>query len=64
MPGHCDQAYHMFYLLFSDLNKRSKFIKFMKKKGISCVFHYVALNDTPMGNNFGWMRGDCPVAEK
>lgn len=63
VPHHCDQAYHMFYLLFPRLKDRSNFIKYMKSKNISCVFHYQPLNDSPMGNKFGWGKGDCPVTE-
>ena len=53
----------MFYMLFPNLSSRTKFIKTMRSNGINCVFHYLPLNDSLMGNKFGWARGDCPVSE-
>lgn len=35
----------------------------MKNKGISCVFHYLPLNDSTVGNKNGWEKGDCPITE-
>ena len=63
VPLNCEQAYHMFYLVFDNLDNRSRFIKEMKHYGVSCAFHYLPLNDAPMGNKFGWGKGDCPVTE-
>ena len=63
IPEHCEQSYHMFYLLFPSLNSRSEFIQKMNKKNIGCVFHYLPLNDSKMGNEFGWRKGDCPISE-
>ncbi len=63
VPDHCDQSYHMFYIILPSLQERTRFIIEMKKMNINCVFHYTPLNDTPMGNKFGWVRGDCPVSE-
>ncbi len=63
VPHYCDQTYHMFYMLFQRLKDRSNFIQYMKNKNIACVFHYQPLNNSPMGNKFGWGKGDCPVTE-
>ena len=35
---------HMFYLVFPDLEKRTRFIAAMKEREIQCVFHYLALH--------------------
>lgn len=35
---------HMFYLCFSSLNERDKFIQYMKSKDIQVVFHYQSLH--------------------
>ena len=43
VPSHCDQSYHMFYLLLPSLEKRSAFIGYLKERGIQCVFHYQPL---------------------
>ena len=63
IPEHCEQTYHMFYMLFPSLSIRAKFLKMIRGKGINCVFHYLPLNDSIMGNKYGWGKGDCPVTE-
>jgi dTDP-4-amino-4,6-dideoxygalactose transaminase len=63
IPGHCEQAYHMFYLLLPDLERRQAFIAYMKERGILCVFHYLPLHLSDMGRKYGGKPGDCPVTE-
>lgn len=46
IPDSATNNAHMFYLLFPDLVKRTDFIAKMKEKGISCVFHYLALHSS------------------
>lgn len=63
IPDDCAQAYHMYYLLFPDLEKRQKFIRHLKDHGILSVFHYLPLHLSEMGLKFGGKLGDCPVTE-
>jgi len=63
IPEYCEQAYHMYYLLFPNLEKRQAFIEYMKKQGILCVFHYLPLHLSDMGKKFGGKVGDCPITE-
>ncbi len=63
IPAHNEQAYHMFYLLFPDLERRQAFIGHMKRGGILCVFHYLPLHLSDMGRKFGGKPGDCPATE-
>ena len=63
VPAHCDQAFHMFYLLMPDLGARTRFIAHLKQAGIMAVFHYVPLHLSGMGVKFGGKVGDCPVTE-
>jgi len=63
IPEHCDQAYHMFYMLFPGEPSRSRMIAHLKAKGILSVFHYLPLHLSDMGLRFGGKRGDCPVTE-
>lgn len=63
VPGHCDQAYHMFYMLFPTLAKRQAFIQYLKEQGILSVFHYLPLHLSDLGRRFGGKEGDCPVTE-
>jgi len=45
-------AYHVFALIFNNLNLRQKFINFMKKKNIFCYFHYFPLHNSSFGKKF------------
>lgn len=64
VPEHCEQPYHMFYMLLPDLERRQAFIARMKSHGMIAPFHYLPLNASPMGLRCGGKLGDCPVTEK
>lgn len=64
VPEHCEQAYHMFYLLMPSLEVRQAFIAHLKAQGILAVFHYLPLHLSDMGRKFGGQAGDCPVTER
>jgi dTDP-4-amino-4,6-dideoxygalactose transaminase len=64
VPAHCEQSYHMFYLLFPSLEKRSAAIAHLKARGILAVFHYLPLHLSPMGEKFGGKAGDCEITER
>jgi len=63
VPAHCEQPFHMFYLLMPNLEIRTRFIAHMKERNIMCVFHYLPLHLSDMGVKFGGKPGDCPVTE-
>ncbi|MHB9034791.1 MAG: dTDP-4-amino-4,6-dideoxygalactose transaminase [Anaerolineae bacterium] len=63
IPAHCDQPYHMYYLLMPSFAVRTRFIDWMKARDILCVFHYLPLHLSDMGRKFGGQPGDCPVTE-
>jgi len=63
VPSHCEQAFHLFYLIMPSKKMRDAFINYTKRKGILTVFHYVPLHLSPMGRKYGAKPGDCPVAE-
>jgi len=64
IPPHCEQSYHMFYLLMPSLEARSALIAHLKAHGILSVFHYLPLNTSDMGQRFDGKPGDCPVTEQ
>jgi dTDP-4-amino-4,6-dideoxygalactose transaminase len=64
VPAHCEQSYHMFYLLFPNLEKRQAAIQHLKKRDILAVFHYLPLHLSPMGEKYGGKAGDCEVTER
>ncbi len=64
VPAHCEQSYHMYYLIFPSLEIRQEFIQYLRGKGINAVFHYLPLNNSKMGLKYGGKPGDCPIAER
>jgi len=64
VPAHCEQTYHMFYVLFPSLEKRQAAIAHLKERGIQAVFHYLPLHLSPMGEKLGGKEGDCPITEE
>ncbi len=64
VPSHCEQTYHMFYLLLPSLARRQALMAHLKTRGIMSVFHYVPLHLSPMGQSMGGKPGDCPVTEQ
>jgi dTDP-4-amino-4,6-dideoxygalactose transaminase len=63
VPSHCDQAYHMYYLLMPSLAARQSLIEHLKARGILAVFHYLPLHLSEYGCRWGGKLGDCPVTE-
>jgi dTDP-4-amino-4,6-dideoxygalactose transaminase len=63
VPAYCEQTYHMFYILFPNLEKRQAAIAHLKARGIQAVFHYLPLHLSPMGEKYGGKPGDCEVTE-
>lgn len=63
VPEHCDQAFHMFYVLLPSLEERAALIEHLRGRGILAVFHYQPLHLSEMGRALGGRPGQCPVTE-
>ena len=63
VPPHCEQPYHLFYLLLSSLAEREALQAHLRAQGILAVFHYLPLHLSEMGQRYGGKTGDCPVTE-
>jgi dTDP-4-amino-4,6-dideoxygalactose transaminase len=63
VPPHCEQAFHMYYLLAPTAAFRAGLIEHLKQRGILAVFHYLPLHLSTMGLRFGGRPGQCPVTE-
>jgi dTDP-4-amino-4,6-dideoxygalactose transaminase len=69
VPEHCEQAYHMYYLLMPSLEERTAFIAHLAKQEIKAVFHYLPLHLSSFAESRGlgaWSReqkAECPVTE-
>ena len=64
VPAHCEQSYHMYYLILPSLQQRQALIAFLQSRGILSVFHYVPLHLSPMGKRMGAREDACPVTEE
>jgi dTDP-4-amino-4,6-dideoxygalactose transaminase len=64
VPAHCEQAFHMFYLLMPSLAARTGLIAHLKAQGVMAVFHYLPLHLSEMGRGLGGRPGMCPVTEE
>jgi dTDP-4-amino-4,6-dideoxygalactose transaminase len=64
VPAHCEQAYHLFYMVLPSLQSRQNLIAHLKQHNILAVFHYLPLHLSEMGINYGGKPGDCPVTER
>jgi dTDP-4-amino-4,6-dideoxygalactose transaminase len=63
VPEHCEQSYHMYYLVLPSQTARQALIGHLHEHGVLAVFHYTPLHTSAMGARFGGRPGDCPVAE-
>ncbi len=63
VPSHCEQSYHMFYMIMPSFEWRQALINQLKSKGILSVFHYVPLHLSRMGRKWGYDVRDYPVTE-
>jgi dTDP-4-amino-4,6-dideoxygalactose transaminase len=66
VPEHCEQAYHMYYLLMPSLQARTNFIARLAEKGVTAVFHYLPLNQSEYVRSMassGWRMTECPITQ-
>ena len=52
IPADCTNNAHMFYMLFNDLETRTKFIAHLKENGVYAPFHYIPLHSAPAGEKY------------
>ena len=64
VPSHCEQSFHLFYLVLPTEDSRRRLIGHLRDRGIHAVFHYLPLHLSPMGLGFGGAPGQCPVTEQ
>ena len=64
IPTHCEQPYHMFFMVMPSFEMRQALIAHLNNHDIHSVFHYLPLHLSGMGRKFGGKPGDCPVTEE
>ncbi len=63
IPSGCDSSYHLYHLILPSEGSRDRLLEHLRSLGILAVFHYQALNASPMGQRLGGRIGQCPVSE-
>ncbi|QYM79772.1 dTDP-4-amino-4,6-dideoxygalactose transaminase [Horticoccus luteus] len=63
IPPHCEQAWHMYYLLMPTAAARTRFLAHLKERQISAVFHYLPLHLSEYARRWDFKPGQCPVTE-
>lgn len=63
VPPHCEQTYHMYYLVMPNRKRRDEFIGSLRSREIQATTHYRPLHLSPMGRRWGYRKGDLPVTE-
>lgn len=63
VPAHCQQSFHMFYMLLPSEESRARLIQHLKTRNILSVFHYLPLHLSEMGLRLGGAASCCPVTE-
>jgi len=64
VPPHCEQSYHMYYLVMPSLQQRQALIAHLKTHRILSVFHYVPLHHSPMARRVAQPHAHCPVTDE
>ena len=64
IPQDCTHNAHMYYILFNDLETRTKFINYLKYNGITSSFHYIPLHSAPAGKKYARTSGELAVTNK
>ena len=62
IPEGCEHPAHLFYLIFPDLETRTRFIAHMKANEIMTVFHYLPLEQSKFAVSKGWNKHHCPIS--
>jgi dTDP-4-amino-4,6-dideoxygalactose transaminase len=64
VPPHCEQSYHLFFIVLPTEASRRRLIAHLRRRRIHAVFHYQPLHLSPMGRRFGGVPGQCEVTER
>lgn len=63
-PEHCTHNAHMFYIKTKDIEERTRLIAYLKKNGVTAVFHYILLHSAPVGQKFDRFYGEDRFTSK
>lgn len=62
VPNHCQQSFHMFYIMLPNKRNRDLLINFLLKKRIQAIFHYLPLNLSKVIKK-DFKKNNCPISK-
>lgn len=63
IPEECEHNAHIYYLIVTQIEKRDKALAYLKQKGITAVFHYMPLHESPAGKLYTRTHGELKHTE-
>ncbi len=63
-PFYEENIYHAFHLYVVEVPDRLGFYNYLVRNGINVQIHYIPVHYMPYYRQFGWSKGDFPIAEK
>lgn len=64
IPPYCQHNAHMYYVIMPTEKERDEMIAYLKSKDILAPFHYIPLHLSPLGQKYGYKKGDLPITEE
>lgn len=64
IPEYCQHNAHMYYMILPTAEERDEMIQYLKENGIMAPFHYIPLHLSPVGEKYGYKKGDLPYTEE
>jgi dTDP-4-amino-4,6-dideoxygalactose transaminase len=61
VPSDCVHNAHLYYVILNSAEARNEVLARMRDAGISAVFHYIPLHNSPAGLRYGRPHGDLDV---
>lgn len=58
IPCECTNNGHMYYVKLHDLDERTRFMAYLKERGVGSAFHYVPLHSAPAGLKYCRFHGE------
>ena len=58
IPDYAKHNAHMYYIKLKEEPVRAALISYLKKQGVSTVFHYIPLHSAPAGRKYGRFHGE------
>ncbi len=64
IPEYTTHNAHMYYIILPTGEMRNEMITKLREKEVQSVFHYIPLHTSPVGQRYGYKKGDLPLTEE